>query len=305
MLRLLAALLLCAIGLTPAAAAEPLPVEEIAPGIYLHRGPHEEATPENLGGFANVGFIVGPEAVAVIDSGGSAAFGRRLRAAVEAVTDRPIRYVIISHMHPDHSLGSAAFADSGAVVVGHRKLPRALAARAEHYITALRERIGAAAKGTEAVLPTLLVEDSLELDLGGRRLRLTAYPTAHTDNDLTVFDEETDTLWTGDLLFRERLPAIDGSLKGWLSVMETLRQVPAARVVPGHGPVQTDWPGALADQQRYFESLLTGIRAIIARGGTMEEALHSVGQEERGRWQLFDAYHPRNVVTAFAELEWE
>lgn len=302
---LFAGLLLASTSASAEPAAAPLPVEEIAPGVYLHVGAHEEATPENLGGFANVGFIVGDEAVAVIESGGSTAHGRRLRAAVESTTDLPIRYVIVTHMHPDHSLGSAAFKDSGATLVGHHKLPRALAARAGHYLAALDERIGAAAAGTEAIAPTLLVEDRLALDLGGRQLQLTAHATAHTDNDLTVLDPASGTLWTGDLLFIERLPAIDGSLKGWLEVMAELRAIEAARVVPGHGPLRDDWPQAMADQQRYLESLLTEIRAVIARGGTMEQALASVGRQERGRWLLFEDYHPRNVVTAFAELEWE
>ena len=286
-------------------AAEPLPVEEIAPGVYLHQGPHEEATPRNLGGFANVGFIVGEQAVAVIDSGGSAAHGMRLRAAIRTVTDLPIRYLVITHMHPDHALGSTAFAADRPTIVGHFKLARALAARGAHYLAGLQDAIGDLAAGTQAVPPSLTVEQSLTLDLGARRLRLTAHPTAHSDNDLTVFDEDSGTLWLGDLLFIERIPAVDGSLKGWLSVMEELRGWQAARVVPGHGPVSTDWPGALDDQARYLGKLLAEIRAVIARNGSIEEAVASVAQDERGKWQLFEAYHARNIVTAFTELEWE
>jgi quinoprotein relay system zinc metallohydrolase 2 len=288
-----------------AGAAEPLILTEIAPGVFVHQGPHEEATPENLGGFANVGCIVGEDAVAVIDSGGGAAHGRLLREAIARVTDKPLRYLILTHMHPDHSLGAAAFTDSGAVVVGHHKLPRALAARGAHYIAALEDLIGDAAAGTEAVEPSLLVEDRLSLDLGGRVLELTAWPTAHSDNDLTVFDPASSTLWAGDLLFMQRIPAVDGSLKGWLEVMEGLRQIPAARVVPGHGPATAAWPAALADQERYLTTLLSEIRAMIAAGGTMEQAVARVGQAERGRWQLFERYHARNIVTGFAELEWE
>ena len=296
------ALLLCAAS--PLRAGS-LDLQEVSPGLYVHPGAHEEATPENLGGFANIGFIVGEAAVAVIDSGGSAAQGRLLRAAIREKTDLPIRYVILTHMHPDHVFGNAAFEAEGTTFVGHHKLPRALAARGSHYLGALRDLIGDRAAGTRVVEPSLLVEDSLALDLGGRRLHLTAHPTAHSDNDLTVFDERTRTLWAGDLLFMERTPAIDGSLLGWLSVMESLRALPAERVVPGHGPAAAPWPEALAPQQRYLTRLRDEIRAIIARGGTMEEAVETVGRSERGRWRLFDSYHARNTVTAFAELEWE
>ncbi|MEX0815592.1 MAG: MBL fold metallo-hydrolase, partial [Dongiaceae bacterium] len=166
------------------------------------------------------------------------------------------------------------------------------------------DRLGAAA-GTRVVTPTLTVADRLEIDLGGRLLRLTAHPTAHTDNDLTVQDTATGTLWLGDLLFRERIPVIDGSLKGWLEVTEALRRTAAARVVPGHGAVTEDWPGALDPQERYLRALLDEIRAALAAGGRMEAAVETVGRAERGKWLLFDDYHARNIVTAFAELEWE
>jgi len=112
-----------------AASAEPLPVTEIAPGIFIHRGVHELASAENQGAIANVGFIVGADAVLVVDSGGCALAGTRLRRAIRQVTDRPIRYVIASHVHPDHLFGHAAFADDRPAFVGHAKLPAAMAAR--------------------------------------------------------------------------------------------------------------------------------------------------------------------------------
>ena len=302
----LTAVLILAAALLPGpAAAESLAVEQVAPGIYVHHGAHEEATPENLGGFANVGFIVGERSVAVIDSGGSLAHGERLRTAVRAVTDLPISHVILTHMHPDHVLGSAAFLPDAPIFVGHAKLPRALAARGDFYIERLREAIGDAAEGTLVVTPSVTVEDSLEIDLGNRVLRLEAHPTAHTDNDLSVFDVKTGTLWLSDLLFMERTPAIDGSLKGWLAVMAELRGRQAERVVPGHGPAVADWPAALDDQQRYLQTLLEQIRAVIAGGGTIENAVAEVGRSEADKWLLFEDYHPRNVVTGFTELEWE
>ena len=303
----LAGLMLSGLLLTATAAAhaQALSLEEIAPGVFVHHGPHEEATPENLGGFANIGFIVGEDAVAVIDSGGSAAQGERLKQAIRERTDLPIRYVILTHMHPDHMFGSAAFDTEGTTFVGHHKLPRALAARESHYFESLQDLIGDLAEGTRAVEPSLLVEDRLELDLGGRLLQLTAHPTAHSDNDLTIYDEKTRTLWASDLLFMDRIPAVDGSLLGWLSVMESLAAIQADRVVPGHGPVSAPWPEAMAPQKRYLTLLRDEIRAIIARVGTMEEAVETVGQSERGKWQLFESYHARNIVTAFAELEWE
>jgi glyoxylase-like metal-dependent hydrolase (beta-lactamase superfamily II) len=155
------------------------------------------------------------------------------------------------------------------------------------------------------VEPGLTVSEQTELDLGGRVLILTAYPTAHTDNDLTVLDRRTGTLWTGDLLFTERVPVVDGSLKGWLDVTAKLRSLDVQLVVPGHGAANQDWPAALDAQERYLRVLLDETRLILSDGGTMEQAVEIVGQSERDGWLLFDDYHPRNVVTAFSELEWE
>ena len=285
--------------------AAPLPVTEIAPGIFVHPGVHELATPDNLGAIANVGFVVGDDAVAVIDSGGYARAGARLRAAIRQTTGLPIRYVIASHVHPDHLFGHAAFAADRATFVGHAKLPAALAMRGAYYLADLRETFGALAEGTEIVPPDLTVADVVELDLGGRRLTLTAHPTAHTDNDLSVFDHATGTLWLADLLFMDRIPVIDGSLPGWLEVLEMVLGWPALRAVPGHGPVSAAWPAAAADQVRYLERVRDEVRAVIAAGGSIEDAVATVGAAERSAWQLFDFYHPRNVTAAFAELEWE
>jgi glyoxylase-like metal-dependent hydrolase (beta-lactamase superfamily II) len=132
-----------------------------------------------------------------------------------------------------------------------------------------------------------------------------AHGPAHTDNDLSIFDRNTRTLWAGDLLFMERVPALDGSLLGWLAVTEKLGRIPAARVIPGHGPQAASWPDAMAAQQRYLGLLRDEIRGLLRSGGTMEEAVATVGRAEAGRWALFDAYNPRNVAAAFHELEWE
>ncbi len=299
------ALKLASVALGQGADA-PLPVEEIAPGIYVHHAIVSLMTRENAGAIANVGFIVGRAAVAVIDTGGSVAEARRLRAAVRAVTDEPIRYVIDTHDHPDHLFGNAAFLEQGTQFVGHAALPAAMAARMDYYRSAFRRSMGdALIDEVRSVPPTLLVEKEMVLDLGSRRLVVRAWPAAHTDTDLTILDEETATLFAGDLLFVEHVPVLDGRLKGWLGVMDELGSIPAKRAVPGHGPASVAWPQALGAQRRYLERLARDVRAEIAKGTPLAQALKTIATSEKDEWKLFDEYNQRNATAAYQELEWE
>lgn len=290
----------------PAQAATSLAVSEVAPGVFVHQGRYELQSPENRGDMANASFIIGRDAVAVIDTLGSANVGRELRAAVRAVTDRPIRYVVNTHMHPDHVFGNAAFKEDAPQFVAHHKMARGLSARADRYLAINKDMLGTVAfEGIEVILPTLPVTDRLTLDLGGRTLVCEAMKTAHTDNDLIVTDTATGTLFLADLLFSVHLPTLDGSIRGWLALLDDLGQRKAARVVPGHGPHAMQLPEALEPERRYLSTVAADIRKLIKDGKTMAEAMRTAGSSERESWKLFDTYHPRNVSAAFAELEWE
>ena len=296
--------LLCS-GLQAVAVGNPLSVNEIAPGVFVHNGKQEEMSAKNLGDIANNGFVVGQKCVAVIDTGGSLNVGEALLSAVKLAIKLPICYVINTHGHPDHIFGNAAFKADKPRFIGHAKLPAAEAARGNNYVRTLRLDIGAAAAGSEIIPPDSTVSDTLDLDLGGRILKVRAWRTAHTDNDLTVYDEQSGTLFLGDLLFVERIPVVDGSIRGWLAIMPELRGIKARHIVPGHGKVDASWPEALMPEESYLKLLAKEVRLALKDRLTLQQAVDTVGLSERGKWLLFDDYHRRNVTAAYAELEWE
>ena len=308
---LLRLFLVCSIAISTAFAAraqalEPLPVNEVSPGNYVAVGRVETASPKNQGHIANIGFIVGEKTVAVIDTGGSRLVGERLRAAIRARTDLPIRYVINTHMHPDHVLGNAAFKIDQPTFLGHPKLPRALAARAATYLPANAAIIGEENfRGTEIIAPAPDSDNIEQIDLGDRLLKLMTFPTAHTDNDLVVIDTRTNTAWLGDLVFAEHLPVIDGSLNGWLKALTRLAQDRFAIAIPGHGKPSSDWPALVQPQINYLSGLRARIRQFIAEGKSISDAIREIEPPKENQWQLAADFHRRNISAAFSELEWE
>lgn len=280
-------------------------LEQVADDIYLHQGVHVEFTHPQHDDIANIGFIVGNDCIAVIDTGGSVTIGQELLLSIREISNLPICYVINTHVHFDHILGNLAFKNEDPQFVGHIKLIDAIKQSRDFFLEQSKNDLGPAPNRNSIVGPNLGVDKTMELDLGNRLLRLTAYQTAHSNTDLTVLDLETKTLWTGDLVFRERIPALSGKLKGWLAVLETLQNQKINLAIPGHGTISHDWPQTYTAEKSYLTMLLNDTREAIKNGQFLEDAVSSIGKEEKQKWFLHEQHHARNVTKAFTELEWE
>ncbi len=297
-----ALLMLGGAAATPA-AAEALRVREVALGVFVHQGQPLSVNAAGREDIANLGFIVGSRCVAVIDTGGSAAIGAALREAVRARTAKPVCFVINTHVHFDHLLGNGAFVADHPQFLGHPQLPVALA----RSRTLLIDTYGAQPQVFASIAAPSTAQGTQpppDIDLGGRHLRLTVWPTAHTDCDLTVYDEATATLFAGDLLFIGRTPALEGSLGGWLDALDGLGRQRVRLVIPGHGPPTTDLKGALAAERAYLQDLKSTVQAALAAGQSLPEMLRQA-HPPAGGWLLWDENHPRNLARAYEELEWQ
>lgn len=300
-------LCLCALALVkPVWAAEPDFFQPVAPGVFMHQGLIEIYHPQNHGDISNIGLVVGERCAALVDSGGSPMVGEEALRGMRAITALPLCAVIFTHMHLDHVFGSTSLASQHPQWYAHQHMPNSLSQRLESYRKHVSEDLADASQGKPgAVIPDHLVANTEEIDLGGRKLILKAWPTAHTDNDLTVMDSESGTLFTGDLCFREHMPVLDGSLKGWLTVIEGLEAIPARHVVPGHGPVAASVREALAAEQGYLQNLQESVKKELALGRRLRQAVDDLSHADQGDWKLFDEFQSRNVTTAYTQMEWD
>jgi len=294
---------------------KPLDVKKIADGVYVHYGKHENIYEgSNIGDIGNLGFIIGDESIAVIDTGGSHQVGEALKLAIKKISKKPIKYVINTHVHQDHILGNTAFLSEGVIIYGHFNLKKALKERGSQYIRQISEA-GNKIKGTKIIFPHKIIaetspdqvkklSDKITINLGNRKLLLTSYPTAHTYSDASVFDLKTKTFFVGDLVQDERLPTMDGLVKNWIKVLNEIEKVDFKIMVPGHGKIQKD-NTALKKTKTYLQVLYNDVIDALKKDIPVEKVIEIAAESEKDKWVLFDRVNPGNVVRTIIRYEWE
>jgi quinoprotein relay system zinc metallohydrolase 2 len=294
---------------------KPLNVKKIADGVYVHYGKHENIYEgSNIGDIANLGFIIGDESIAVIDTGGSHQVGEALKLAIKKISKKPIKYVINTHVHQDHIFGNTAFISDETIIYGHFNLKKALQERGSQYIRQVSEA-GDKVKGTRIIFPHRIIAETspdqvkklsneITIDLGNRKLLLTSHATAHTYSDASVFDLKTKTFFVGDLVSDERAPTMDGLVKNWIKVLNEIEKVDFKIMVPGHGKIQKD-NTALKKTRTYLQVLYDDVIDALKKDMPAEKVIKIAAQTEKDKWILFDRVNPGNVVRTFMRYEWE
>ncbi len=261
--------------LTPAAAfAEKFagkynPVAEpIADGLWMVRGTDEAIAFANGGAIANSAIIATEADAVLFDPGVSREHGLALGALAQRLTGRAVGRVYISHLHPDHAMGAAAF--DPAIVHALPATRAELERDGEGFSDAMYRLLADWMKGTSIVLPQGDVTEG-QAQFGGRTFRLLPLK-GHSGGDLALLDEATGTLIAGDLVFHDRAPSTPhASLPDWRASLDRLAATPHQLLVPGHGPIDRDG-AAIAQTRDWLDWIEATLRDAVARGLDMSEA---------------------------------
>ena len=281
-------------------------LEEVADKIYVHFGFQEDANKINKGDISNIGFIVGDKSVLVIDTGGTPSIGEALYKKINDISGLPISYVVITHSHPDHYFGTNVFINESIDIIGHSKLQRSLDANFEFYknLQLVNTRDQSVKKFNNFKITKFVdVNKNLSIDLGNRIIEIQAWQSGHTDNDLSIIDKKTKTLWTENI-FIKRTPSIRASVNGWKKNLIETSKLDINLIIPGHGPVK-EKNEALKPMLSYFDRLIDNTRKFHEKNFSLSKAIETFPKKNKENWLLYNIYHPSNITKVYTELEWE
>lgn len=289
---------------TPAAAA--LEVEEVADGVYALVGPLEQRSPENLGNNATFGAIVTDDGVVLIDSGGSARGAAEIAEAVATVTDKPVTTVINTGGQDHRWFGNAWFQQRGASVIASEAAVADQQARADAQYAGMRSLIGEdVIAGTDLSHADTTFAGTLETEIGGVPLVLRHAGPAHTPGDAYVWLPEQKVLFSGDIVYMDRMLGIgpQSDARSWLRAFDSLAAREPVVVVPGHGA-----PGDLAKAARQTRDYLAHLRkqvgAVLDQGGDANDAV-AIDQSAWSDLAVADQIGGRNAQQVYMQMEWE
>jgi glyoxylase-like metal-dependent hydrolase (beta-lactamase superfamily II) len=258
-------------------------------------------------GRSNAGFVVTEEGVVVIDALGSPAQGERLLAAVRAATRQPVRWLVLTHHHPDHHFGTIVFRRAGAKVIAHPDA-RTLASEGgnDALVAEWRRVVGREAmRGFRlADTPDRAVTGADTLRLGGRTLVIASPGAAHTPGDLTVWLPVERVMFAGDLLVEDGITmVVDGDSRVLLRALEDIARLDPRVLVPGHGAIPARPGSLIASTRDYFTALRAAMRAAVEQGTPMQRALASLPPPDPDRPISPNSRRRRNAVRVYLEEE--
>lgn len=285
--------------------AQTLEVQPVAQDVWAIVGETEQRSATNLANNATFGLVVTPEGAVLIDPGGSYKGAMALHDVIRTVTDQPVTHVINTGGQDHRWLGNGYWREQGATIIASEAAVADHRARASEQMSALAQFLGDGLEGTTPAFADVTFESDHTLDLGGLHLQIMHRGPAHTQGDSFVWLEARDVMFTGDIVYVDRIlgngPA--GNIKSWITVFDAMAAFAPTHIVPGHGRA-TDLATARHDTYDYLVNLRTRIGALIEDGGDIMDA-PAIDQSAWSYLEQFDSLAGRNAQATYEEMEWE
>jgi quinoprotein relay system zinc metallohydrolase 1 len=302
--RLIVAALLAAAGAAHALDYR-LEARALGNGVYVVEGANADFTPANGCNIINTGFIATGAGVLVVNTGPSRLYGEQLRALIARTTREPVVQVLNLNLHPDYYFGNQAFAETPGIGVGATATTRERMQKvARSYEDNMYRLCGDWMKGTRALPPAATVQPG-PLRIGTREFELREL-AGHTPSDLVLIDKAGGVVFTGGLVFHQRIPTTpNADPKRWLASLDALAPLLAGRtVVPSHGPVHREAAG-LAATRDYLRWLDGEFTRQAGAGADASDLLRADVPAPFRSWAAFPAEYMRNVAHLWPRYEKE
>jgi len=295
-----------------AAKQEPLPdvqisLQQVTPNVYYVQGASGVAT-DNAGFVSNAGFVVTGEGVVVFDALGTPALAQRLIELVRSVTERPVRFVVLSHFHADHAYGLQVFEELGAEILASAGSRDYLSANiaGERLEERRRSLVPWVNEQTRLVIPDRFIDGDHRFTLGQHAFVASNLGSAHSEGDMTLFVEPDNVLFSGDIIFEGRIPFLgSANTRNWLQTLRRMQETDVAALIPGHGPARENPREMLALTTRYLAYMREQMGKAVEDWVPFDEAYEQVDWDEFMEYPAFLEANRRNAYAVYLSLEAE
>ncbi len=273
--------------------------KKVADGIWMIEGAREYFSDKNGGAIVNCAFVETDAGLVIVDTGPSRRYGEALRTIATKVSGKGIAASINTHHHPDHYFGNQVFTDRPIYALS--KTIELAKSEGDAFSDNMYRLLGDWMRGTEPTPPDTALQSSL-LEIGNRKFRIVPL-SGHTDSDLVLLDQQTGLMITGDITFLDRAPTTPhANVKIWKQSLEELKEIDAAAIVPGHGPI--DYARTSIEQTMDYLNWLETVLVDSAHAGyDMVEIMERDIPQRFAKWGAMPEEFYRSVVHLFPDIE--